>query len=771
MPMNPRTLRPSTTFNPRQISGLALWLDGADSSSLYTTDAGAVEAVSSPLDISGCALWLDASDASTISDTAGAVDQWDDKSGNARHFTGTTTSRPTTGTRTQNGRNVLDFDGNDFLLGNAASLNVLRNVPGGTAFVVGKIDAASGSQVFLAISRNGSNAQARLVIDTEPASSSWRAGGRRLDADGFGAATSAASWDTNVNVLTGVLDYGNSDAFLYENGTLLNSNTSFQTDGNTSDTDSDVVHIGATGGGLVSFLDGFIGEMIVYPIALSPADRARVEAYLAAKWGIAGVHAPATATSDPVGYWRDKSGNNRHATQATAGSRPTISATTQNGRRNLSFSQQGLRGSFSPEISSTNYTVAAVVQTNTGSFNNQRVFATAAATGNDFSSGRVIPILNNGQVAGGLSAYTTTNVSPVSGFSTYGLFTGVLGSGGVQNSINGGRGASASGTMTSATARFGVGEAGHHDGTARFTGAIAELLYYSRAVTPAELRRIERYLAAKWGITLAPTVSNADAQDWVNRVYANGGTVSTSTANAVNSFCDAIDAAGIRDRFYRLNLFAGTGLNAAMVPVYRGTSLGGTQYGNTTDTNVGPFVSGDYAETGASGGLKGNGSSKYLNTGVKSDALPVPGVGHLSAWARNQTLGRSGWLSSFGASFTNQTQLEYNHSDGNTFQGWGREQTIITAAGTVRHLMVSRSSSTDQRTYHDAALVATVTTATTMPGNSSDLTVLARNVAGSIGAYSDGRINAYSIGDNMSDAQATALYNALNTFLGSLSRT
>jgi hypothetical protein len=262
-----------------------------------------------------------------------------------------------------------------------------------------------------------------------------------------------------------------------------------------------------------------------------------------------------------------------------------------------------------------------------------------------------------------------------------------------------------------------------------------------------------------------------EANAWRTAVVANGGSVSGSTMKAVSKFCGDIDVGGIRGLFYRLNLFCGTGLNAALVPLYRGPSRTGTQYGNTTDTNVGPFVSGDYEETGASGGLKGNGSSKYLNTGVKSDALPVPGVGHLSAWARNQTTGRSAWLSSFGASFTNQTQLEYNHSDGNTFQGWGREQTILTAAGTVRHLMVSRSSSTNQRTYHDAALVATVTTATTMSGNSADLTVLARNVGGSIGAYSDGRINAYSIGDNMSDAQAAALYNALNTFLGSLSRT
>jgi len=256
MAMSPRLLRPlASGFNPKSIANLGLWLDASADSSL------------------------------TFNSTT--VSEWRDLSGNGRHFAqGTGASQPVANTRTQNGRRALDFQGSQFMLGNAASLNVFRNVSGGTAFVVGKIDNIVGSQVFFAASRNGSNSQARLVIDTDSAASSWRAGGRRLDADGFAGVTSAGSWDTNVNVLTGVLDYGNSDAFLYENGTLLNSNTSFQANGNTSDTDSDAVYIGATGGGLVSFLDGVIAEIILYQRALSAAERQRVERYLGRKWGI-----------------------------------------------------------------------------------------------------------------------------------------------------------------------------------------------------------------------------------------------------------------------------------------------------------------------------------------------------------------------------------------------------------------------------------------------------------------------------------------------------
>jgi len=116
---------------------------------------------------------------------------------------------------------------------------------------------------------------------------------------------------------------------------------------------------------------------------------------------------------------------------------------------------------------------------------------------------------------------------------------------------------------------------------------------------------------------------HAEAAAWAARVVANGGTVSGLTLSAVSKFCAAIASAGIRDRFYRLNLFCGgtsgtaVGLNSALVPLYRGPSLGGTQYGGATDTNFGGlFVPANYNETGASGGLLGNASTKYLATGL-----------------------------------------------------------------------------------------------------------------------------------------------------------
>ena len=106
-----------------------------------------------------------------------------------------------------------------------------------------------------------------------------------------------------------------------------------------------------------------------------------------------------------------------------------------------------------------------------------------------------------------------------------------------------------------------------------------------------------------------------EASAWSDSVAANGGTASASTLSAVSAFCTAIDAAGLRDRFYRLNLFAGDGLLSALVPLYRGPVAGGTTYGSATDSNNGPFVSGDYSEAT---GLTTSGG-KYLDTGLPAN--------------------------------------------------------------------------------------------------------------------------------------------------------
>jgi len=90
-PMSPRLLRPRASgFSPRSISGLYLWLDGADSSSVTLN--------------------------------SGNVSQWRDLSGGSRHFSQSSSgAQPVYTSAGQNGKNCLTFDASRRLVSDSAA--------------------------------------------------------------------------------------------------------------------------------------------------------------------------------------------------------------------------------------------------------------------------------------------------------------------------------------------------------------------------------------------------------------------------------------------------------------------------------------------------------------------------------------------------------------------------------------------------------------------------------------------------------------------------
>ena len=136
--------------------------------------------------------------------------------------------------------------------------------------------------------------------------------------------------------------------------------------------------------------------------------------------------------------------------------------------------------------------------------------------------------------------------------------------------------------------------------------------------------------------TMRMRTFHPEATAWRKAVIANSGTVSATTMRAVSNFCTAINAAGIRSKFLRLNLVCGHNLAAARVPLYRGASATGTQYGSAVDTNVGPLTSADYSEAT---GLQGDGSSKVLDCTITIGTLKTFGTDfdnvHLSVYNRS----------------------------------------------------------------------------------------------------------------------------------------
>ena len=212
----------------------------------------------SPTDIPSLVSWHDATDTSTITDSgSGLVSSWADKSGNGNTFSqGTGTNRPTTGTRTQNSLNVLDFDGNDSM--SMASFGGAEGQPN-TLYVAGVFDLLTSNR-YMVDGIDAGNREALLVT-----SSNFTA------LAPFPFLTHGAA-DTNFHIFKIVFNGAS---------TIIGVDGSDIT-GNAGAGAIDGLTIGSAYNNL-SYMNGAIGEVVFCNAALSAGDEASLETYLS-RW-------------------------------------------------------------------------------------------------------------------------------------------------------------------------------------------------------------------------------------------------------------------------------------------------------------------------------------------------------------------------------------------------------------------------------------------------------------------------------------------------------
>ena len=280
-------------------------------------------------------------------------------------------------------------------------------------------------------------------------------------------------------------------------------------------------------------------------------------------------------------------------------------------------------------------------------------------------------------------------------------------------------------------------------------------------------------------MALSPAVGKAtrwhpEATDWLARVTTAGGAASLSTVMAVSQFCRAVDTAGIRDRFLRINLAAG-GFRGSLVPLYRSTSFGGTVVGNATDTNAN-LVSADYEETGALAGWKGNGTNKYLNTGVVPSTSLTLGNSHLSAMIATAPTSGSFPVLIGSQSASALFQLVSCHAAPSSGESYFVENLAAGGLGSgvvnpTGLFLGSAASASDRRCFLNGTQSGS--TQTTSPASqlpNRPVFVFANNNNGTPANYNSGRISTYSIGLGMTAAQVAAYNTALAAFRAALGR-
>lgn len=256
MGMNPRLLRPRASgFDPKSISGLALWLDPTDSTS-YTIATG--------------------------------VSEWRDKSGNGKQFTQSVgNNQPTLATI--GGKTAISFDGsNDHLFttatlftgnsaftffqvfegtfpGNATALFTHRTGEGGSDtndITIGLSANQGANWAFGTLRTRVSTTRSSVVANADQRFDS-------VDVSGTGAVTLSGTFSASAASVARF------------RGTAANSSA-----GTSNLTSVNGMTLGCRNGATRDlFYLGKMGEVIAYTRELSTAERRRVESYLARKWG------------------------------------------------------------------------------------------------------------------------------------------------------------------------------------------------------------------------------------------------------------------------------------------------------------------------------------------------------------------------------------------------------------------------------------------------------------------------------------------------------
>ena len=228
---------PATTiFSPSTLPSLKLWLDAADSSTVFTS-----------------------STLSTLSTSS--VGGWMDKSGHANHATQATSGeQPTFTSNGMSGKSGLNF--------NADKLSIPAiNMDGKTLFAVIQPDTASTQQI---LSHSSTNVQLRLSLSNQLQYASTSP----LYTNGTASTGTIAN--NQISIVSFTLD--NTLGFSI-NGTFQDSEV------NKGSSGSSIFNQIGTRQNSSERFDGKIGEIIIID-SVSSTDRQKIEDYLALKWGI-----------------------------------------------------------------------------------------------------------------------------------------------------------------------------------------------------------------------------------------------------------------------------------------------------------------------------------------------------------------------------------------------------------------------------------------------------------------------------------------------------
>lgn len=246
------------SFVPSMLSGLALWLDASDTRTLYNATSGG-----------------------QVVTNGNTIARWEDKSGNARHFTqSTANNQPTLRTNSLNGFATVEFDGtNDRLIGD--STQYVKSTAGFSLYIVYKLDSSAGT-FPTAFATKTDQSQNWRIIDSNNAS---------YQTFGFGSNSTFATVRTNLTTrgtwYVAHVDYNSaaSAGLLSSYSSSINGlAVTLSTSGSFGSETGSSANVGAQCDGN-NLWKGNVAELIIYNNKLSAANHTLILNYLK-RWAL-----------------------------------------------------------------------------------------------------------------------------------------------------------------------------------------------------------------------------------------------------------------------------------------------------------------------------------------------------------------------------------------------------------------------------------------------------------------------------------------------------
>jgi hypothetical protein len=468
-------------------------------------------------------MWLDGADSSTLTLSGSIVTQWRDKSGSGNNATPVNTG-PTLVQNVKNSLPGLSFSGGNmmkcgaFLTSTSFSAFIIVNNTSGTKVSMGVWKVQYGSYIItdveIKVGTENSSAYSNTSITIPDFTTTHMYAVTLSSSSAPGSSfTYNGSFDGSNTVITGTSSSGNAATCAQEvsiGGLMENNSPQYM-------------------------MTGYIHEVIFFSNALTSTQRQQVESYLAQKWGLRqqlpqghpgtrGIVFPSdpvnllvrvpyqfifvptsiggcqlwydamdattiTQSGGLVSQLRDKSGNNRHISQATTGNQPSYANNT------LTFNgSQYLTNTISSGISGNIFTGYIIYKPNSTSGNQRALFII------DNSSWIMIDNNQVAENANGIGAYigttistTTPTIVAVTSATTYSLNGNAF-----SNITN----AYSQGNPTSINLGSGT------SGGVPFNGSIYEVLVYNFVLSLSQHYEVTGYLAWKWGTQATLPITN-----------------------------------------------------------------------------------------------------------------------------------------------------------------------------------------------------------------------------------------------------------------------